>query len=222
MLANLRHRNAANTSRECAGALGQLLIGLVLVSVMLFAGVTHAADAPPVMSVPGQFDVSAGGAATYTIPIAVPPGTSGMVPSLSIDYSSQAGDGILGLGFSLSGLPSIGRCPRTIAQDSVHGGVNYDANDKFCLEGQRLVPIGTTATLCYSGSGIEYRTEIEGFSRVVSCGTAGTGPAYFRVWTKSGQVMDFGNTADSRFIAVGTTTARAWGVNKISERSPTT
>ena len=165
------------------------------------------------MIVPGQFNVSATGAATYTIPIAVPPGTAGMVPALSLDYSSQSGDGIVGLGWTLSGLPSIGRCPRTLAQESVHGGVNYDANDRFCMEGQRLVATSGT----YGANGTVYATEIEGFSKIVSYGTAGNGPSYFKVWTKSGQVLEFGNTTDSKILAVGKTTVRSWAVDKITD-----
>ncbi len=165
------------------------------------------------MLLPGQMDVSASGAFTYTVPIAVAPGTAGMVPSLSLEYSSQSGDGIVGLGWSLAGLPSIGRCPRTVAQDTIKGSVNYDANDRFCMEGQRLIAISGT----YGANNTEYRTEIEGFSKVVSYGTAGTGPSYFKVWTKSGQIMEFGNTTDSRLLAQGITTARSWAVNKISD-----
>ncbi len=171
------------------------------------------AGSPPAVIVPGQMNVGPTGAFTYTIPIAVPPGTAGMVPALSLDYSSQNGDGLQGLGWALSGLPSIGRCPRTAAQDSVHGGVNYDANDKFCMEGQRLFAVSGT----YGANGTEYRTEVEGFAKIVSYGTAGSGPAYFKVWTKAGQVMEFGNTADSRIEAVGTSTARAWAVNRIAD-----
>ncbi|HTQ13589.1 MAG TPA: FG-GAP-like repeat-containing protein, partial [Rhizomicrobium sp.] len=161
----------------------------------LFVASTAEAANAPAMIVPGQFNVGATGAFTYTIPIAVPPGTAGMVPALSLDYSSQGGDGLEGLGWSLSGLPSISRCPRTLAQDGVHGGVNFDANDRFCLEGQRLIAINNGV---YGADGTEYRTEIDGFSRIVSHGVAGNGPAWFEVWTKSGQHMEFGHTPDSQ------------------------
>src|SRR3954451_18482348 len=77
------------------------------------------------MALPGQLSVGQAGAATYSIPIALPPGTAGMAPTLSLDYSSSGGDGFLGVGWSLSGLPSVGRCPRTKAQDGGMGGVNF-------------------------------------------------------------------------------------------------
>jgi hypothetical protein len=165
------------------------------------------------VSLPGSFEVSETGAAAYTIPIAVPPGTAGMTPSLSLSYNSRGGNGLLGMGWSLTGLPAITRCPKTIVQDGAVGGINYDANDRFCLEGERLV--ATTGT--YGANNIEYRTERDGFSKVVSYGTAGTGPASFKVWTKSGQIMEFGNTADSLIEAQGKTTARLWALNKVSD-----
>jgi hypothetical protein len=166
------------------------------------------------VSLPGSFEVTETGGAAYTIPIAMPPGTAGMTPSLSLSYNSRGGNGLLGMGWSLTGLPAITRCPKTIAQDGAVGGINYDANDRFCLEGERLVAIGTGT---YSANGTEYRTEREAFSKVVSYGTAGTGPQYFKVWTKSGQIMEFGNTADSLIEAQGKTTARLWTLNKVSD-----
>jgi len=172
---------------------------------------------------PGSFQVTPGGAATYTIPIQVPPGIAGVEPSLAVSYSSQGGNGLLGMGWTLAGLSAVNRCPRTIAQDGSRGGVNFDANDRFCLDGQRLISIGTAAD-CAGGT--EYRTELESFSRVISCGTAGNGPAYFKVWTKAGQIIEYGNTADSRIEAVAAIspvswpagTVRVWALNKISDR----
>ena len=164
------------------------------------------------MSLPGKMAVGQTGAASYSIPIALPPGTAGMAPSLSLDYSSQGGNGLLGVGWSLSGLPSIGRCPRTIAQDGAVGGINYDANDRFCMDGQRLVAISGT----YGADGTQYRTEVESYSKIISHGNAGTAPAWFEVHTKSGQTMEFGNTTDSRVLGINSS-ARIWAVNKVSD-----
>lgn len=165
------------------------------------------------MSLPGGFAATDSGAAAYNIPISMPPGTAGMQPKLSLDYNSRGDNGLLGLGWSLSGIPAITRCSQTMAQDGVKGGIKYDANDRFCLEGERLFAVSGT----YGANGTEYRVEREGFSKVVSNGTAGSGPAWFKVWTKSGQIVEFGNSADSRIEAQGSTTARFWAVNKISD-----
>jgi len=186
------------------------------VALLLFVTPLHSA-----VYTPGQFSVSDTGAAVYTIPIQVPPGTAGMSPELALVYNSQVGNGLLGMGWSLSGLSAITRCPRTVAQDGVRGGVNYDANDRFCLDGQRLVLIAGT----YGADGAEYRTERESFARIVSYGTSGNGPAWFKVWTKSGQIMEYGNTADSSIQAVPASpsvpwpagTVRVWALNLASD-----
>jgi RHS repeat-associated protein len=178
-----------------------------------------AGDTPPLMMTPGNFGVSAMGAATYTIPIIVPPGTAGMAPALSIDYSSQNADGTLGLGWVLGGLASITRCARTVAQDNVHGGVNFDNNDRYCMEGQRLVLTSGT----YGGDLSQYRTEIDSFAEIIAHGSAGNGPQWFEVHTKAGQILQFGDTTDSRVLTVSAAngavgpTARTWLVNQISD-----
>jgi hypothetical protein len=169
--------------------------------------------AAQMMMLPGQFDVGPTGAALYSVPIEVPPGTGGMSPALTLDYDSDGGNGLLGVGWNLGGLPSIGRCPKTMATDGVRGRIDFSLSDRFCMDGQRLVLIAGT----YGGAGSEYRTEIEGFTKIMAYGAAGNGPNYFRAWTKSGQIIEFGNTADSRILATGTTTARSWAANKISD-----
>jgi Salmonella virulence plasmid 65kDa B protein/Insecticide toxin TcdB middle/N-terminal region/FG-GAP-like repeat/Domain of unknown function DUF11 len=191
------------------------LLAAGAVAAALLAASAGAATAQ--MSIPGKFQVNAAGAATYTIPIAVPPGIAGMAPALMLEYGSQAGNGILGIGWSLGGLPLIVRCPQTMAQNSVRGSINYDGNDRFCIDGQQLVAINGS----YGAEATEYRTEIESFSRVIShikAGTpAGAGPSWFEVHTKSGQVMEFGHTADSQILTPGNPTTRSWAVNKVSD-----
>jgi YD repeat-containing protein len=238
---DIRNRIAFAVSRK-ARAIGSdnLLFRLILTKsigrryltafgvVCLMSAPTSAiaANAAPSMVIAGQSRVSPSGAFTYTIPIAVPPGTGGMSPSLSLDYSSQSGDGLEGLGWMLNGLPSIGRCPRTIAQDGVHGSVNYDANDRFCMEGQRLVLITPGGT--YGASGTEYRTDVEGFSKIIAHGTVttpGVGPMYFEVHTKAGQIMYFGYNEDtdnssnnSRLsLSMNNPTVRVWAVERVTD-----
>jgi RHS repeat-associated protein len=186
-----------------------ILLGLILTATSAMAA------GPPPMTTPGQFGVSATGAATYSVPIIVPPGTAGLAPSLSLNYSSQSGNGILGFGWSLGGLPAMTRCPQTIAQDNAHVGVNYNSGDRFCLDGQRLLVINGGT---YGADGSEYRTEIESFSRIIAHNATGvTGPGWFEVHTKSGQIIELGNSTDSRILAQSTSVARVWAASKISD-----
>lgn len=166
------------------------------------------------VSIPGQFSVAESGAATYSIPIEVLPGVAGLAPQLSLNYSSQAGNGLVGMGWQLGGLSAITRCPRTQSQDGVRGSVNYDINDRFCMDGQRLLLISGTY---YGSGGSEYRTELEGYSRIVANGIAGSGPASFTVQTKAGLRLEFGVTSDSRILAHNKPTASVWALNKITD-----
>ena len=201
------NRSPVGVALECVAT----LLGLGVFTLTSFASVAHAAVA--VGSTPGSHQVSPSGAFTYTIPIAVPPGTGGIEPKLGLAYNSQGGNGLLGMGWSLAGLSVIHRCPRTVVQDGVLGSVNYDANDRYCLDGQRLVAVSGA----YGADATEYRTENESYSRIVSYGSQGSGPAWWKVWTKSGQIIEYGNTADSRIEAQGKTEVTLWSLNKLSD-----
>jgi Salmonella virulence plasmid 65kDa B protein/FG-GAP-like repeat/Insecticide toxin TcdB middle/N-terminal region len=188
---------------------------------------------------PGTFKVNEAGAATYTIPIQVPPGIAGLEPKLAFTYNSKGRNGLLGMGWGLSGLSAITRCPRTIVQDGARGGVNFQdgtsgtinsiTSDRFCLDGKRLVMISSPPT-SYGANGAEYRTERETFTKIISYndGTSGNGPTWFKVWTKAGQILEYGNTGDSRIEAVRANpsvpvtwlagTVRIWALNKISDK----
>lgn len=188
------------------------ILGSAIVAFTVGALLASPAAAGP-MQLEGTFAVGETGSATYHIPIAVPPGTAGMMPNLSLDYDSQRGSGIVGVGWSLNGFSAIRRCARTVAQDGAAGRVGYDANDRYCLDGQRLMAVTGT----YGADLTEYRTEIESFRKVISRGTAGTGPSWFEVRLPSGRVLQYGNTADSKILAKGKTSVRVWALNRITD-----
>ena len=159
------------------------------------------------MSTPGAFAVSPSGAATYTIPIQVPPGTAGMQPSLALTYNSQAGNGLAGMGWSLSGFSAIHRCPATYVQDGFAGGINYDANDRFCLDGERLILVTGT----YGAVSSEYRTEHESFSKVTMLAAND-----FEVRAKSGQVIHY---RAMMAAPPKNTTAALWVLDQVKDRA---
>lgn len=113
------NRDVAQVSRSW-----RFLVTLLYVLLATFPLTVHA-----VFNTPGQFSVDDGGSANYAVPIRVPPGTAGMAPNISLNYDSQRSNGILGLGWGLSGISQIDRCPRTMAQDGARGGINFDAID---------------------------------------------------------------------------------------------
>ena len=163
----------------------------------------------------GSHGVSDTGAATYAIPIWTPPGIRGIEPQLALTYASGTADSLLGPGWSISGLSSINRCPRTWAQDGAAGPVTLTMNDKFCLDGNRLRSTGGT----YGAANSTYQTEIETFSKVTAYGAAGNGPQWFDVKRKDGLFYEYGRTSDARVFATGAATPYLWALNKVSDRN---
>ena len=147
----------------------------------------------------GEFFVDAQGSANYRIPLLVVPGSGGLAPQMSLQYNSKGANDIAGVGWSIGGHSAISRCPQTREQDGIDGkrGVSLDGFDRFCLDGHRLMAV----TGAYGADGTEYRTEIDDFTKVVSRGQAGKGPAWFEVWHGNGSVSHFGNSQDSRIEA---------------------
>lgn len=185
-------------ARRIFGLVGVFFTTVSALTFNLYPDVSFAA---PVGVTAGSFSVDHNGGANYTLLILGPPGTAGMVPHIALGYTKQVENPIVGVGFSISGLSVITRCGQTRALDGQKGGVSYDSNDRFCLDGQRLLAISGT----YGANGAEYRTERETFGRIISYGTQGNGPQYFRITTKDGIVMEYGVTADSRIEAQGRT-----------------
>ena len=164
----------------------------------------------------GDFTIPADGSANYSIPIWVPPGVVGLQPSLALNYNSNGGDGLLGVGWNLVGLSAISRCNLTYAQDGVGGSPQLASSDRFCLDGKRL---RTTNGSTYGAAGATYQTEIADFSNITSNGAAGSGPAWFSLQAKNGLIYEYGNTTDSAILASGTSSVRVWALNAVRDRN---
>ncbi|MEZ4772743.1 MAG: FG-GAP-like repeat-containing protein [Bacteroidia bacterium] len=172
----------------------------------------------PVGTTSGVANVSLSGGAGYSIPINLPPGTGGMIPSVSVTYNSQSGNGLLGMGWNLSGLSVIHRLGQDWYHDGKAGPVSLAGNPAsgiaagpFALDGNRLI-----ATSGVNGAdGAVYATESETFSRITSYGISGNGPLWFKVETKSGIVFEYGNSADSRLMQEGGSSVLFWRLNRM-------
>ena len=196
----------------CAPVLAVAKHSFLAATTAILTALGVSVQAQTVGTTPGQFSVH-NGTASYTVPVAVPPGVAGMVPELSVQVSSPGSNGVAGLGGGLTGLSMISRCPATMAQDGFKGGIHFDGEDRYCLDGQRLIAIRGSN----GANGSEYRTELDSLTKVVARGFQGSGPQWFEVWTKAGQRLEYGKTGDSRVILGDRTSVMTWTVNRIED-----
>ncbi len=182
-----------------------LLIGLCASSIQAQTSLT-----------PGQFAVNDAGAATYSIPLTVAPGVGGFSPKLTLQYSSQAPNGVFGVGWTLSGVSSITRCAKTPAEDGERTGVKNNATDLFCLDGQKLRAVSGV----YGAPGTHYRTAIDMYGRITSQGNVAGGPQFFTLETKTGEIYTFGGAASpgSWLEHPSKGVVRNWMVSEIKDR----
>ena len=194
-----------------------LLVGLLFFSIPT----THAQNTYG-KSINADFSVSPTGALTYQVPFEVPSYVLGHFPNLGLAFNSQAGDGIAGWGWSISGLSSITRTSATKYHDGFVDPVDFDANDRFVLDGQRLMlkngeygkPGSTYETESYSNLKIEavgtYRYTYVWLGRKR---TKSVGPEYFVVYHPNGSRYWYGRNGAS-------TSSRSlleWSLTKIED-----
>ncbi|HEX7027934.1 MAG TPA: SpvB/TcaC N-terminal domain-containing protein, partial [Gammaproteobacteria bacterium] len=172
----------------------------------------------------GKASVS-NGAAQYTVPIELPPAVNGLKPELALNYNSRGGNGLLGVGWSLSGFSTIRRCSLTVATEGANAqdsNPKYTTADRLCLDNQKLVlasgpqPAGDSA---YWASGAEYRTEIDSFAKIQAFGAHD----YFKVWTRDGRILTYGlgdAGQNSRIYAPGQPggSVSVWALDKVEDR----
>jgi len=169
-------------------------------------------DNTAVGSLPGSIKVSSTGAASYSIPIALPSGTADMMPGLSIVYNSQSSDGMLGRGWTIAGFSAITRIPTSIHSDGFVDGVDFDINDRFSIDGQRLVATSGT----YGEDGTIYHTEIESFSEITQSGFDGS-TSNFTVRTKDGNTLEFGTEGNAHILLGNPEKTLSWLLNKVTD-----
>jgi RHS repeat-associated protein len=121
------------------------------------------------------------GTGNLTVPLAVPPGRRGFQPKLDLGYSTGNGNGLFGLGWSLS-VPSVVR-------KTDLGVPRYDTDDVFVLSGQEdLVPIGSTP------GEVHYRPRTEGlFAEIVHLLDREAGVDHWQVTGKDGLTSRYGS-----------------------------
>ncbi len=181
-------------------------------------------------TIKGNYHVDHNGAANYTLPIEVPTGRKGMQPHISLVYNSHHGNGILGKGFKLNGLSVISRVPATEELDGYRGAVNLDANDRFSIDGERLIAVysagfGTEYTTtaqqnaAYGNNGTVYFTHHQSWSKIVSMYSQGRreslGPDQFLVTTKEGIKMTY--QGPSLMLRYKNRINKAWYLTRVED-----
>ncbi len=166
-------------------------------------------------AIDGKVSVSDEGNAIYNMPLSVPPGTNDMAPKLSLTYDGAAGEGPLGVGWTLDGLSAIARCPAIFPRDGFSDPVDRDGNDRFCVDGQRLMVVSGT----YGAAGTQYRTEYDTFSLATAIGRQGDAPLSFQIQSKDHKTYFYGISAASRRLAPGTSDVITWYLEKVVDSS---
>lgn len=173
----------------------------------------------------GTVNVGAMGGLIYTIPLELPLGINGMKPNLSITYNNQAGNGIMGWGWSLTGLSSITRTGQTLYHDGKLSAADLSWNDRFLMDGKRLVEVAD-----YTDS-VEYRLEQDEMSKIMayfryerSGGAFGYGTVkvldHFVMWKTDGLIMKYGTTQSSWIEPQnGGYHALCWLLSEVSDRN---
>ncbi|HET7586778.1 MAG TPA: SpvB/TcaC N-terminal domain-containing protein, partial [Gammaproteobacteria bacterium] len=201
-------------------SVGRVFLGLSAVFLGMALATSATAQTNTVGAIPGHFSVTPTGAATYSIPFDLPPGIGGLTPHLGLAYSSAAGNGLAGYGWSLAGFSAISRCAKNLSADGKVTAVTFTSEDRFCLDGNKLRrKVGT-----YGANGSTYRTEHETFSRITSYTSGGTGPVpgvgpqWFKAETQGGLTYEYGKTTDSEILNGSNSAVRVWALDRITDK----
>ncbi|MEM7297985.1 MAG: toxin TcdB middle/N-terminal domain-containing protein, partial [Bacteroidota bacterium] len=157
---------------------------------------------------PVDAQVNESGGVSASVPITIPTGTSGMQPELTLSVHHNSGEPYIG------GLSVISRVAPTYAQDGIMRKIQFGPEDRFTIDGERLIVVSGS----YGAADAEYRTEQETFQHIVSKGGRTTGPTFFEVKTKDGLKKYYGNTENSKIEIDGNENKTMhWLLNKVED-----
>lgn len=139
----------------------------------------------------GELTVDGSGSANYKVPIALPPGIKDVAPQIALSYSSSGSNGTAGYGWNISGISSINRIGTRKDLEGVVKPINFDENDQFTLDGQRLI----------KQSDNSLRTENYSNLKIVINNKNLTSPDYFIVYSANGSISYYGNIQNSKGVA---------------------
>lgn len=145
-------------------------------------------------SIPDKVEVGTTGAATYSIPLEMLPGTNSFQPSFSINYNSQSGYGMLGIGWNIAGLSQIERGSKNFYHDETvkRNGITFTDEDQLYLDGQRLILLSGQ----HFREGAVYGFEVENYARVTIkkafLKSENKSYTYFELKTLDGKVFNYG------------------------------
>jgi RHS repeat-associated protein len=168
-----------------------LALGSVLTLVALLGSPTPAAAGA---GVEATTEVNAfTGSFQTRVPIGVP-AFRGIEPRLALQYSSQGGNGPVGVGWSLAGVSVIERA------SPGHGAPRYDGTDVFVLDGNDLIPSCGT----FGGT---HCTRVENYQRITWDGTNNR----WYVWSKDG------NRATYSAVYTTASGTQRWSVTEVRD-----
>jgi len=134
--------------------------------------------------IPISSSVSPTGAKCYNVPIEIVPGRQGLQPDISLSYNSQAGNGIMGMGWSLNGISSIERVNKNVFFDGKNDIPAFTKSDAFALDGVKLIKTSETT------SQIDYKTVI---GNIIVIGTINNNDINsFKVLFPNGNIGTYG------------------------------
>ncbi|QHH96410.1 toxin C-terminal domain-containing protein [Acinetobacter dispersus] len=145
---------------------------LLFLSILIAIHQSHAAELELASSLEGATSIDSLGVVDHSIPIVIPSSLNGFVPQLSINYNGQSPNGILGMGWGVSGLSSIIRCnelkngklytPALSSREEKLSAVLF-SNSCFSLNGQKLIRVSPDGTELAK---TEFRLESDSFAKV--------------------------------------------------------